>query len=252
MLDYFGRELGKLRLKARILENGAVLLGQSIVCDAHVDRPIRIVTHAHVDHIRELKKSLEKCEKVIMTPATRDLYSELYGKLLLFTENLHVLEYGKIFEFGKGMLMLFDANHIIGSAQVLVEDEDGTRIVYTGDFRLPEAKIISCDLLVMEATYGNPVCTRPFKERIENDLVELVEQSLKLGSVYIFGYHGKLQEVIGILRKGGIEAPIVAPYRIYQVAKICEKYGMELGEYFSLTSEEGREALREAHIGILT
>ncbi len=74
--------------EARITENGAVLLGENIVCDAHSGRPVRVITHAHSDHLLHLEKSLCFCKKVISTLATRDFISTL---ILIFLLNRHKL-----------------------------------------------------------------------------------------------------------------------------------------------------------------
>ena len=229
-------------LKAAISPNGAILLGRSFVCDAFAERQVRVVTHAHVDHIGGLRKSASASDRIVATPATMDLISYLYRQRIP-SDKLALLDYGQKFEFESEGLALFEAGHIIGSAQVLVEDEEGARIVYTGDFKLPEARVIEADILVMEATYGRPEWTRPFRDKVDDELVRLVREGLEFGPVWIFGYHGKLQEVVRILRSRGVEDPIVLPKRIFDVAKICEKHGMVLGEYFPDMSEEGREAI---------
>ena len=67
--------------KAMVTNRGAVLLGNSVACDAFEDtRPLRVVTHAHADHLVGLKRSLRNCEAVLMTAATRDLI----GILIVF------------------------------------------------------------------------------------------------------------------------------------------------------------------------
>jgi putative mRNA 3-end processing factor len=160
-----------------ILNNGAVLIGNNFVCDAHANRPIRIVTHAHIDHASELNKSFLDCKHVIMTPATKELIETLYRfPFSKFNDKVILLNYKETFEFSDEKVTLFNVGHIIGSAQVLVETK-GERIVYTGDFRLPEAEIISSDILVMEATYGNPRCLRPFKNRVEVELKSLYKMA---------------------------------------------------------------------------
>ena len=79
-----GRRLNFLSVKAQVTKNGAVLLGDSVACDAFdEDRPLRIVTHAHADHLGGLRKSLKCCEKVLMTKATRDLAETLDDSLKL-------------------------------------------------------------------------------------------------------------------------------------------------------------------------
>ena len=64
--------------RAQVAKNGAVLLGNSVACDAFDEhRPLRIVTHAHADHLGGLRKSVKCCQKVLMTSATRDLAEKL-------------------------------------------------------------------------------------------------------------------------------------------------------------------------------
>ncbi|HDJ25745.1 MAG TPA: hypothetical protein ENF34_00295, partial [Candidatus Bathyarchaeota archaeon] len=64
--------------RARITRGGAVLLGRSVACDAHEpSRPVRVITHAHNDHITGLSRSLRECSWILMTEATRDLLAVL-------------------------------------------------------------------------------------------------------------------------------------------------------------------------------
>lgn len=239
-------------MSAEITEKGAVLLGRNVACDAHEDRPIRVVTHAHSDHIINLTQSISECALIVTTPATKELIDILRGSMLSLLFRTQLLDYEKPLRFADECITLFPAEHIIGSAQVLVEDAEGTRVVYTGDFKLPNAPIIPSDILVMESTYGNPANTRPFKESVEAELIALIRKGLKFGSVYIFGYHGKLQEMIGILHEAGVDTPIIVPERVYQIAKICEKYGMKLGDYLSSKSDEAKEVVKrqQPYIGI--
>jgi putative mRNA 3-end processing factor len=140
---------------------------------------------------------------------------------------------------------LYFADHILGTAQVLVEDAEGTRILYTSDFRLPKTPIINADVLVIEATYGNPMQVRPFERVVENALVSLVERGLKQGPVYIFGYHGKLQEVMQILHNAQVKAPFIVPEKVFRISKICEKHGMKLGRYLLFSQEEAQSMLKK-------
>jgi putative mRNA 3-end processing factor len=243
-------KLDALALKGKIANNGAVLLGKNFVCDSHMDRAVRVVTHCHADHVKGLRISLDRCERVLMTPATREMVAILRSRRTAFSEKVETLKYGVKFTYEDEGLSLFNAGHIIGSAQVLVEDAEGTRIVYTSDFKMPEAKVIECDLLIMEATYGNPSYTRPFKALVESAFVSLIERELKRGPVYIFGYHGKLQEAMEILRRGGINVPFILTKRVYLVAKVCEKYGMRFGDHFVVESEEAEEAMKAPYVGV--
>jgi len=230
---------------AKVTKSGAVLLGDSVACDAHESsRPLRVVTHAHADHLYGLRSSLKSCEKVLMTKATRDLTQALnYSLKLKDTASVRTLEYDKTLKYGDERITLLKADHILGACQVLVEDAGGIRIVWTGDFRLEGTPVAECDVLVVEATYGSPSCRRRFNVDVRELLVSMIEKRLRGGTVYVFGYHGKLQEIMKLLRDAYVEVPFVMPERVYEVTKICEKHGMQLGCLSLSTDKEGYELL---------
>jgi len=112
-------------LKATVTTKGAVLLGKHVACDAFDEnRPIRVVTHAHSDHMLGLRQSLKQCEAVVMTPATKDLIDAMKGPRFLLRGNVKTLDYGEAFAYEDEQLTLHYADHILGTAQVLVEDEE--------------------------------------------------------------------------------------------------------------------------------
>ena len=233
-------------LKASINDKGAILLGEGVACDSYdLTRPLRVVTHAHYDHLNGLQQSLRNCEAVIMTPATRDLLEVLRGPSALINGNVKTLSYGETLSLDNEHLTLCRADHILGAAQVLVEDEEGTRCVYTGDFRLSQTPIIEADVLVIEATYGNPFQVRPFENIVEDVLISLVESGLKRGPVYVFGYHGKLQELMQILYQNKVNAPFIVPEKVFNAAKICECHGMRLGKYLLSNDEEAKTIIEK-------
>ncbi len=232
--------------KAMVTQRGAVLLGDSVACDAHDDRrPLRVVTHAHADHLAGLRTSVKRCERVLMTKPTRDLIRVIEGSDALAGGNVKTLEYGKAMCYGDERITLVKADHIVGAAQVLVEEENGTRVVYTGDFRIDGTPVLECDTLVVEATYGDPSCRRNFGVDVRELLVSMVERSLRKGAVYIFGYHGKLQEVMQILHDADVSVPFVMPERVFNISKVCERHGMRLGCLTHSSQYEAREMLNE-------
>jgi putative mRNA 3-end processing factor len=230
--------------KAQVARNGAVLLGDSVACDAFDEqRPLRIVTHAHADHLGGLRKSLKCCQKVLMTRATRDLTEKLDETLKLRDFPIETLEYGKSIRYGDERITLVKADHILGAAQVLVEDACGMRIAYSGDFRIDDTPVVECDTLVVEATYGSPSCRRNFGVDVGKLLISMIEQRLRGGTVYVFGYHGKLQEIMQLLRDADVSVPFVMPQRVYEVAQVCRQHGMRLGSLSLSTDADGRELL---------
>jgi putative mRNA 3-end processing factor len=233
--------------KAGVSERGAVLLGDSVACDGFdADRPLRVVTHAHSDHLVGLRQSLRSGKRVLMTAATRDLVGVVNGSLPLDDGAVELLGYGETVECGGERVTLVKADHILGAAQVVVEDAEGGRVAYTGDFRVDGTEpLVDCDVLVVEATYGSPSFKRDFKVDVRELLVSMVEKRLRDGAVYVFGYHGKLQEVMQILHCADVSVPFVMPERVFRVSKVCEAHGMRLGCLALSTEKEGRELLGE-------
>jgi len=180
---------------------------------------------------------------VMMTPITKDLIDVMKNPLFLMAGNVKALNYKEELWYDDEKITLYPADHIWGAAQVLVEDADQARIVYTGDFRLPETPIIKCDILVIETTYGNPSRVRPFGDQVEDLLVSLVNESLKNGSVYLFGYYGKLQEAMQILYKAKVRVPFIVPERVFHMSKICERHGMRFGRHVLLSSNAEAEMM---------
>jgi putative mRNA 3-end processing factor len=233
-------------VKASVTDRGAVQLGKNVACDAFDEtRPLRVVTHAHADHIIGLRQSLKTCEKVLMTKATKDLIDVLKDPLFLTSGFVETLDYGKALQYDNERITFFKSDHILGAAQVLVEDAEGKRIVYTGDFRIDETPVLETDVLVMEATYGSPACRRSFDVDVKDLLISLVDKGLKHGTVYVFGYHGKLQEIMQILHAVGVKAPFIASEKVFHVSEACEKNGMSLGRLLLSEEDEARELLEK-------
>ncbi len=232
--------------KASVTHRGAILLGKHVACDGYEEnRPIRVVTHAHADHTGGLRWSMRECQKVLMTEATRDLIDILEGPFGSRLDDIETMEYEKPLRFDGERLTLYPAQHILGAAQALVENADGERIVWTGDFKLDGTPVLKCDTLVVESTYGSPMCKRQFDVDVRKLLVQMVEERLKDGVVYVFGYHGKLQEVMQILHDADVAVPFVMPEKVYHVSKICEKHGMHLGCLTHSAEKEGKTLLEE-------
>ncbi len=229
-------------LKANVARSGAILLGEFIACDGFEPRrEVGIITHAHSDHTAGLREALTSYKHVLMTEATKDLIEVLEGPLGV---SILTLKYGLPFPYKGNLIILQPANHIVGSAQVLVEDEDGFRASYSSDFRLPVAQIIEVDVLVLDATYGNPRCIRPPLNEVYEALVKLVIQGLREGAVHVYGFHGKLQEAMEVLRRAGVKAPFIATRRVYEVTQVCLKHGVKVGEVLRYGTDEANEAMK--------
>lgn len=224
-----------------ISENGAITIGEHFTIDGYAMRPIRVITHAHSDHLVGLDESISYSRKIIGTNITLDLVEALgYVKkeqLKYYKAKAQPLEYHEIFEFNGEELELLNADHIPGSAQVVVRlSREKIVIGYTGDFKLTsKTEIIeNPNVLIIEATYGNPLYTRSFKDSVGQFLVDIVEEGLrKYKRVSIYAYHGKMQEVMDILRESGIDVPFILPDKVYDATVLLEKkYGFQYAPYF--------------------
>ncbi|MDJ0522882.1 MAG: MBL fold metallo-hydrolase [Planctomycetota bacterium] len=152
---------------------------------------------------RHLNKRREKGEREIVPIYTRKDVERTMDRFVMH-------EYDEPFEVAKGTRVTFrDAGHILGSAGVLLENEDGPTIYFTGDLgrrmypilRDPEP-LPDADVVLSESTYG----TR------DHEPVDLAESKL----------HAVLQRAIN--RKGKVFIPAFSVGRtqnlIYALAKM--------------------------------
>lgn len=236
-----------MALEVSVTNRGAVLLGNSVACDAYDEaQPVRVVTHAHADHLVGLRRSLKKCDKVLLTDATKELIEVIKNPSIFSLGSIEKMKYGKPIFYKDEKITFLKANHILGAAQVLVENPNGNRVAYTGDFKLDGTPPIEdCDALVVEATYGSPSFRRSFDSDIRELLVSMIEKRLQKGKVYIFGYYGKLQEIMQILRCAHVYVPFVMPERILRVSEVCKRHGMNLGDLTLSSDEQGKELLNK-------
>lgn len=147
-----------------------------------------------------------------------------------------VVDYGETYSTDTARITLLPAGHILGSAQVLVETEEG-RLLYTGDFKRRES--LSCEVagsakaetLVMECTFGHPRYAFPPVERVREEILSFCRQSIseRVTPILLAYSLGKSQELLAILNGSGIE---VAVHRsIGVMSAVYEKHGVDLGRY---------------------
>ncbi len=235
-------------------DTSAIVIG-SFSIDGFAEKPYRIITHAHSDHVVGIKDSLLYSRYIIATPATHDLLLEL-GYIRgtryrnLYRTKRYDLDYNTRVLFDDEKLVFYPTTHILGSAQVLIE-YNGYRIGYTSDFKLGKHTVImkDLDILVIEATYGNPLYRRVFKNDVIDLLIDIVYEGLyQYGRVKIYGYYGKLQEIMRILREKGVEEPFIMNKKIYNITRIAEKYGWNIKNYYCNECNGSNVRVGEKHI----
>jgi len=215
----------------------SISIGKYYAVDGFSAKPIRVVTHIHSDHLMGLKDSLRFSSFIVGTPLTLDLIEEIALQDSetrdLFKAKKKPLNYGEKLEFYDSSLTPLENDHTFGACQILVE-VDGVRVGYTGDIKLGGKTRIMKDLdvLIIESTYGSPRYRRPFKQSVQEVLIDTVRYGLRrYGIVHIYGYHGKLQEVMLYLRSNGIEEPFLMPENVFRATRILEKHNVLIGNF---------------------
>lgn len=228
-----------------VYEDGAVSLGPSVVCDGYHDqRPFRVQTHIHDDHMANFDKS-KGLQDLLMSKQTRALLIADQNADLEYRDNLIAVGAGA-YELDDGsMLTLLPSGHMLGASQVLVELRDGRRCGYSGDFGWPLDDVIEVDELVVDSTYGSPTSVRQYtRGEAEACLLEVVCQRLRHGSVHIKAHRGTIERVLHIL-SGNIDVPILSSQRLLREVEVYREYGFAVGAVEVLDSALGRAALAE-------
>jgi putative mRNA 3-end processing factor len=245
-------DISFLEQKASIGRHGDILLGKYFVCDGFsFDREIAIVSHIHSDHTMELERCLGYYDLIFCSPETKELLVALMGEWLRLRRNLIALPYGTPYFYKGEKVSLHPTKHILGSVQVLVESQEGVRIAYSGEFVFPDTKPIKADVLVLDATFGNPDrIVESARAEIIESLVRLVRKELETSHVCIIAHRGKLQEVMTILTEANIKVPFMCQGDILQISRVYQNFGINLGNILSLENSVTQEVIKrgERHI----
>lgn len=238
-------DISFLEQKASITRQGAVLLGKYVVCDGFDwDREVCIITHIHADHTAHFETSLGYYDLILCSPETKELLITLEGDWLRLRRNLIPLPYESAYAYKEESLTLYPARHILGSAQVLVENQDGVRILYTGDFDFPNTRPVEADILVVDATFGDPSqVAKHSRPEIIDRLVSLVTKELVTSSVCILAHRGKLQQVMNILTEAGIRIPFLCEQDIFEMCVTYQNCGIKIGNVLSLKDNAAQECI---------
>jgi putative mRNA 3-end processing factor len=153
------------------------------------------------------------------------------------------VRYGEVFGLGDLSVELFPAGHVLGSAQIRIV-QNGVSLGYTGDFCLEPtftaepARVVECDALVIESTFGRPHFVFPPKEQILADIRRFVDDALSDSvTPVLLGYAlGKAQEVLKFLGDAGY--PCRAHPMVHAINGVYEALGMPLPRVSQLGPNE--------------
>jgi len=205
-------------------DRGLWLTRAQLAIDVPRRQACGFISHAHSDHVG-------RHELALCTPATARLYQHRYG-----TRHVYPMHYGRPLEWGGMQLTALPAGHCLGSAMLLAE-EDGRSLLYTGDYKLsPSAtaepiQLPRADVLITESTFGDPKYRFPPRDQVIGQLLAIVREALarEVPPVIEAYEMGKSQEVTRILTDHGIG--VLQHPRIFAVSQIYEACGMPLGAF---------------------
>jgi putative mRNA 3-end processing factor len=217
---------------SQILDRNLHIRAIDAYIDPSVPRERAIITHGHADHARSGHGA------VLATPDTIAIMKVRYGEDC--AGRFEPLDFGVPLTIDDVTITFCPAGHVLGSAQVLVE-QGGQRVVVTGDYkRLPDRtsqpyELVECDLLVTEATFGLPVFQHPHpRVEIARLLKSVADQPERCHMVGCYAL-GKAQRVIGLLRDAGWDAPIYLHGAMIRLCELYQELGVELGELIPAT-----------------
>lgn len=185
------------------------------------------ISHAHSDHMPH-----KSSKPVYCTQNTFRLMQKRGYK-----DDAHVLKFGETLQLGNAQATLFPAGHILGSAMIYVETDEGS-VLYTGDYRTPPSPAtegFECpkqvDHFITEATFSLPVYKWPSYNELIDEVQQFALQTLAKDYTPVFlAYNlGKAQEVMHMLAPTGL--PVQIHGAGYKLCDVYEKAGIALGKY---------------------
>jgi len=202
--------------------------------DAHV-----FISHAHADHTFGFSTGAAKYSTI----ETKKIFEDIRKKTVRNFKEVKIRHRVRI---GDVAVSALNAGHILGSTQFKVELPQKT-VLYTGDINCvntlttSSADEIRCDLLVIEATYGNPSYVFPHRDRTYAKIVEWATQQAKDGRIPTFHVYaaGKAQEIVKLFNVYTKLHVVTHPI----IAKVNETYSNE-GVRLQYTSTFNDEAAK--------
>jgi len=190
-------------------------------------RPVNkaIITHAHMDHVAP------GCVSYLASPNTQKLLRHRLSNRGNFQE----LPFGQNLTIGTAKVSLHPAGHILGSAQVRVENHAGVAVT-TGDYKLePDCSCenwepVPCQTFYTESTFGLPVYQWPPVKKVLAGFLQWWRQNAEEGMIsVIMAYSlGKSQRLLANLASQALPGPIYLHGSIPPLNTIYREAGIDL------------------------
>ena len=218
-----------------IYDEGINLEGTDLWFDSKKSVNLNIISNANIT-------DLSQHDRIITTPETAKLIEKKVKE-----SNILICPYNRPFNLGKLRVELIPSGYSLGAAQIIVE-VDGTRILYTGDFKLRFSstsryiEMRRCDKLIMKCRYGQPKFLFPPDYEIMDKIVEFIKESFyfNYSPIIFVDPLGKAQDLIKFLGERNLVASVHR--EIFNKIKIYEHFGIEFAncEVFNPKNIKGK------------
>ncbi|WP_290818994.1 mRNA cleavage and polyadenylation specificity factor-like protein [Halovivax sp.] len=188
-------------------------LDRRIVADARsAAGDVNVVSHAHADHTFRTSPGTVVCSAETATIATART-----GVAFEHVESARGIE-------------LVPAGHVVGSRAAVIEDADGARYCYTGDFSTRDRAFlegfdptgVDADVLVMETTYGHPRYRFPAQAELDAEIRDWIRDNDDR-PLLLFGYSlGRAQKLQWLAREAAPDRPVLVSESVRDVNRAIE------------------------------
>ena len=207
-----------------LLEYGDVRLA----LDTGIKGETTLLSHSHADHIGGLKTA----SHIIATSGTFDTLGARGNNVF---NNKTVIRIGDTFGQIGVNITAHNAGHVLGSTMFHLEFNDGLTVLFTGDFNNVDSFVhtaalpIEADVLITEATYGQPEWVFPDRKGVYDNILDAASATLDDGRIPVFNAYslGKSQEAIALLQSGGFRI-LSGNKSIDNVCNVYKDHGVDL------------------------
>ena len=196
---------------------------------------INLVTHAHSDHARVGSKEywcVDSCAPILRHRLGQDI-------------KLRTFQYGETTKIGNSWVSFHPAGHILGSAQVRVEN--GSDVwVFTGDFKrdldptCAPFEVVECDTFITEATFALPIYSWQPMSQTAREIMDWVDVCKREGlTALLFCYSlGKAQRVLAEI-KDLIQDEVLLHGAMVNLTQIYRDQGVAMAKTISAAEFSG-------------
>jgi len=205
-------------------------------------RTHRFISHAHADHTQSLSTRGIK----YATTSTKRIYEGIRKKPIM---DFNEIKVNHSIRLGDVEVMPINAGHMLGSVQLKIRTPNKT-LLYTGDLNCIDtlttdrAESVECDLLLIEATFGNPYYIFPNRESTYAKIVEWATRRAKEGRVPTFHVYaaGKAQEIVKLFNLY-TKLPVVVSPLVSAANEAYDHEGVKL-RYETIDAERKRDLFK--------